>query len=70
MPYTAGIDLKLERVRASVTVTDLAAQMGLSRQSVHGIERAGRVTPERAAQYRAALAALRDINETSDGAVA
>lgn len=69
MPTTAGIDLKLERVRSGITVTTLAARMGLSRQSVHGLERAGRVTPERAAQYRAALDDLRDSTETS-GAVA
>lgn len=60
MPTTSGIDLKLERVRANVTVTALALAMGLSRQSVHGLERAGQVTSERAAQYRSALARFRD----------
>jgi len=60
MPTTSGIDLKVERVREGVTVTALAAQMGLSRQSVHGLERAGRVTPERTAQYREALRHLVD----------
>lgn len=60
MPTTTGIDLKVERVRANVTVTALAAQMGLSRQSVHAIERAARVVQERADQYRVALAAIED----------
>lgn len=65
MPTTAGIDLKVERVRANVTVTALAAQMGLSRQSVHGLERAGKVPPERAEQYRSALTVLAvDADET------
>ena len=58
MPTVSGIDLKVERVRHGLTVTAVAAQMGLSRQSVHGIERAGRVTVERADQYRQALATL------------
>ena len=63
MPTTAGIDLKLERVRASVTVTALALEMGRSRQMVHGWERAGRVPPDRAEEYRAALGRLRDATE-------
>ena len=64
MPTTSGIDLKVERVREGVTVTALAVQMGLSRQSVHGIERAGKVTPERATQYRAALADIANVTQT------
>lgn len=55
---TPGMDLKVERVRANITVTALAAQMGLSRQAVWGIERAAAVSAPRASQYRAALVAL------------
>jgi transcriptional regulator with XRE-family HTH domain len=65
MPKTSGLDLKLARVREGLTVVAVAAQMGLSRQSVHGLERAAIVTPERALQYRAAVEALRDITEAS-----
>ena len=63
MPTDTGLDLKLERVRARLTVTAVAAQMGLSRQSVHGIERAADPGPERVRQHRQAVAALaRDGN--------
>jgi hypothetical protein len=66
---TSGIDLKVERVRANLTVVAVSAQMGLSRQAVWGIERAARVSPERVRQYREALLALRDGTMTA-GAVA
>jgi DNA-binding XRE family transcriptional regulator len=65
MPNTTGLDLKLERVRARLTVTAVAAQMGLSRQSVHGIERAADPGPERVRQHRAAVAAMHDATETA-----
>lgn len=65
MPNTTGLDLKLERVRARLTVTAVAAQMGLSRQSVHGIERAADPGPERVRQHRAAVAELRAATETA-----
>ena len=55
---THGMDLKVERVRANVTVTALAAQIGLSRQAVWGIERSAIVNAERTAKYRAALVAI------------
>lgn len=66
MPSATGLDLKLERVRARLTVTAVAAQMRLSRQSVHGIERAADPGPERVRQHREAVAALaRDGNKSA-----
>lgn len=55
---TSGRELRLERVTADVTVTALAARMGLSRQSVWVIERQAVVSPTRAEQYRASLRAV------------
>ncbi len=54
MPIT-GPDLRAERRAADITVTDVAARMQLSRQTVHAMERAAAVTVERVTQYRAAL---------------
>jgi DNA-binding XRE family transcriptional regulator len=64
MHQVTGLDLKVERVRSRLTVTSIAAQMGLSRQSVHGIERAAVPSPERVRQYLDALAVLRAVTET------
>jgi len=58
---TSGTDLKVERVKANVSIQDIAARMGVSRQTVWGIERSAHVAPDRAAQYRAALLTLDDI---------
>ena len=55
---TSGRELRLTRVTADVTVTALAAQMGLSRQSVWVIERQAVVSPTRVAQYQDALRAV------------
>lgn len=60
MPIS-GTDLKLERVKANVTIVDLAARVGLSRQTLWGMERSARVSPERARQYRAALLTFDDV---------
>jgi transcriptional regulator with XRE-family HTH domain len=60
---TTGTDLKVERVRAKITLIALAARMGLSRQAVWGIERAAVIDSARATCYREALAALRDVPE-------
>jgi transcriptional regulator with XRE-family HTH domain len=54
MPIT-GLDLRAERRQADITVVEVAARMGLSRQSVHTLERSAVLTVERVAQYRAAL---------------
>lgn len=67
---THGMDLKVERVRANVTVTALAARMSLSRQAVWGIERAAAVNAERARQYREALQAIATGTVTAQEAVA
>lgn len=53
---TTGLDLRAERRAADVTVKDVAARMGLSRQTVHGLESKAVLTIERVTQYRAALA--------------
>lgn len=58
---TSGTDLKVERVRANVTIIDLAARMGLSRQTLWGLERAARVAPERVTQYREALLTFDEV---------
>lgn len=51
----SGRELRLERVTADITIVDIAARMGLSRQSVWVFERSAAVDPERARQYREAL---------------
>jgi transcriptional regulator with XRE-family HTH domain len=63
---TSGKALRTERRRYEITATDLAARMGLSRQTVWVIERSGAVDPSRVEQYRAALASLRDATEASE----
>lgn len=54
MPPT-GPDLRSERRAADITVVEIAARMGLSRQTVHGLERAALLPIERVEQYRRAL---------------
>jgi transcriptional regulator with XRE-family HTH domain len=54
MPIT-GLDLRAERRAADITVVDIAARMGLSRQAVHALERSAVLTIERVERYRAAL---------------
>lgn len=56
MPIT-GLDLRAERRRADITVTDIAARMGVSRQTVHVLEKSAVIKVEREAQYRRALSA-------------
>lgn len=62
---TAGPTLRIERLRANLTATALAAQMGLSRQSLWALERAAKVTPERVTAYREAI---KTLSETSEAA--
>lgn len=50
-----GPQLRAERRAADIAVTDIAARMRLSRQTVHAMERAAIVTVDRVEQYRAAL---------------
>lgn len=59
---TTGRELRIERVISDITVTAVAARMGLSRQTLWSLERSAVVSPERARQYREAL---RDVKETS-----
>lgn len=58
----SGKDLRVERATADITVTDIAARMGLSRQSLWVLERSAIVAPDRVHQYRQAL---RDAIEAS-----
>lgn len=57
---TAGPTLRRERRRDEITTVALAAQMGISRATLYTLERAAIVEPERVAQYRSSLKALRD----------
>lgn len=65
---TTGPQLRKERRAADITVTALAARMGVSRQTLHGWERAAVISPEFVTEYRAALRALRDGTGTSSAA--
>lgn len=60
MPQS-GNDLKVERVRARVKQRDLAARMGVSRQTLWSIELAAVVDQDRAEKYRHALASFDDV---------
>ena len=66
MPIT-GLDLRAERRAANVTVTDLAARMKRSRQTIHVLERSAVITVEQADAYRSAL---RDAIVASEARVA
>ena len=66
MPIT-GLDLRAERRAEDITVVDVAARMGFSRQTVHAIEKSAVLTVDQVAQYRAALA---DAIKASRGKVA
>jgi len=55
-----GPTLRKERLALGVTVVALAEEMGVTRQTVHAIERAAKVPLGRANQYRAALASFTD----------
>lgn len=58
---TSGLDLRVRRVRARVKVLDLAAAMGVSRQTLWTIERSAFVEPDRAAQYLEAIETCRHV---------
>ena len=57
MPSVTGPQLRKERRAAEVAVTSIAARMGLSRQTVHALERDAEPDPIRVVQYREALEA-------------
>ena len=62
---TAGPTLRIERLRAHLTATAVAAQMGLSRQALWSLERAAQVSNERVAAYREAVKTLRDAKDAA-----
>jgi len=53
-----GLDLRLRRTAAFVTQTDLAREIGVSRQSVGNLEALLRPHPRAVARYLAALEQL------------
>jgi hypothetical protein len=55
---TSGMDLRLERTAARVKLGVLAARMGKHPATINRWEGAAVVAPERAMQYRQALASL------------
>jgi predicted DNA-binding protein (UPF0251 family) len=55
----------VERLTADVTVVEVAARMGLSRQALWALERSAVVKAERAQQYRAALRAVIETSGVS-----
>lgn len=68
---TSGLDLKLERTAARVSVKELAARMDVSPARISTIESRAVVTERAAEKYRAALAALPAVAAATDaGAVA
>ena len=75
-PQPTGADLRGERRDEDVTVTALAAQMGISRQRIHTIEgpplgaprrRPTHPDPETVMRYRAALSAIVERRSESGG---
>ena len=58
MEHTTGLDLKVERVRAKLSLNEVVAEMGVSRTTVWTIEKAPEVKPETAQAYRDAIARL------------
>lgn len=65
MPTVTGPQLRRTRRDNDVTVVEVASRMGLSRQTVHNLERDCEPDPERVAEYLAALAAALDAKETA-----
>ena len=59
----SGTDLKVERVRAGLTMREVARRMGVSRQALWALERSETVPQDRERQYRDALASdgVRDV---------
>ena len=54
----SGLDLKVERIRARVTATRLAQEMGVTRQRISAIEADAVVTPDAVERYRSGLMSL------------
>lgn len=60
---TTGPTLRIERLRADISVVALAAQLGVSRQTLWSLERAAKVAPDKVAAYREAVKTLVDVSE-------
>jgi DNA-binding XRE family transcriptional regulator len=54
-----GPALRRLRLRADLKVTDVARTMGLSRATIHTIERSAEVSEARTAEYRTAVQTLK-----------
>lgn len=67
---TTGPQLRKERLAADVKVTAVAARMGLSRQTVHGIERAAEPEADHVIGFREAVAAEVAVKMAAREAVA
>ena len=65
---TSGPTLRRERRSKEVTTVALAARMGISRATLYTLERSAVVSAERAMEYRAAVKALSDANESGAAA--
>jgi DNA-binding transcriptional regulator YiaG len=55
---TDGIDLKVERVRAGILQQDVAASLGVTRQTVKNWERSIQLPAHKATAYRDAVSRL------------
>lgn len=62
---TTGLDLKIERIRARVTATRLADEMGVTRQRISAIEGDAVVTDTAARRYRDALKSLTSMPQNA-----
>lgn len=66
----SGLDLKVERIRARITATAVASEMGVTRQRVSAIEALAVVTSDVAERYRGAVMSLTSGTESVPQAVA
>ena len=67
---TSGTDLAVARVRARLSKTAVAKQLGTTRQTLWVHEKAETVDPDFARRYLTAVAALVDGTETAKGEAA
>lgn len=64
MPKTTGWDLTVARVRADLTKTEVACELGTTRQTLWAWERSAFVDPDKAAAFLRAVEKLGIANET------
>lgn len=62
---TAGPTLRIERLRANLSATAVATEMGVSRMTLYVIEKSAQVEPERVTLHRKAVKTLRDAKEAA-----